>query len=127
MKSLVKMALLWYLRPIDGLPDPKGLLSSEVPSAAIAEANRHIQEATHEGKRKRGTYNSYSTINCSEIGKYACQHGVATAAQVFSRLGKRVSETTMPSIRDAYKKELRMKRSAEDSEVWVVPPKKRRR
>ena len=125
MNSEVKMALLRYLRPIDGLPDPKGPPSFKLPSAAIANANHHVQEAIHNGKQKRGSYNSYSPIMRSDTGKYACQHGVASAAQVFSkRLEKRVIETTVCSIRDSYKKELRKKRSAEDSEVSVVPPKK---
>ena len=33
------MALLHYLKPVDGLPDPRGPLSSHIPSLAIAEAN----------------------------------------------------------------------------------------
>ena len=40
----VKMALLRYLRLLNGLPDPRGLLSSKVPSG-LAEVNRHVQEA----------------------------------------------------------------------------------
>ena len=31
-----------YLKPIDGLPDPKGSLSTTIPSTAIAFANRRI-------------------------------------------------------------------------------------
>ena len=38
------MALRKYLRPLNGLPDPSGSLSSRIPSAAIAEANRLVTE-----------------------------------------------------------------------------------
>ena len=41
------MAVCRYLKPIDGLPDPKGSLSTAIPSAAIASANqedRHLAE-----------------------------------------------------------------------------------
>ena len=34
------MSIHRYLKPIDGLPDPKGLLSTTISSAAIASANR---------------------------------------------------------------------------------------
>ena len=42
--SAAKMALLWYLQ--DGLPDPKGSLSSKVLAAAIVRANQHMQVAS---------------------------------------------------------------------------------
>ena len=40
------MALLRYLNPIDGLPDPKGPLTSYISAQAIAEANKEVQKAT---------------------------------------------------------------------------------
>ena len=36
------MTLRKYLRPLNGLPDSSGSLSSRIPSAAIAEANRLV-------------------------------------------------------------------------------------
>ena len=42
-----RMSIRRYLKPIDGLPDPKGSLSTTIPSAAIAYANRedrHLAE-----------------------------------------------------------------------------------
>ena len=54
------MALLRYLQPRDGLPDPRGTLCSCLPSQAIAEANREVQKATSSTKRKRGPYKRYS-------------------------------------------------------------------
>ena len=35
-----RMSIRRYLKPIDGLPDPKGSLPTTIPSAAIASANR---------------------------------------------------------------------------------------
>ena len=37
----------------DGLPDPRGSLSSSMPSQAIAQANQEVQEATPKEKGKR--------------------------------------------------------------------------
>ena len=42
-----RMSIRQYLKLIDGLPDPKGSLSTTIPSAAIASANRedrHLAE-----------------------------------------------------------------------------------
>ena len=59
------MALLRYLQRTDGLPDPRGSLSSAVPRQAIARANQEVQaavdsEAEVREKGKRGAYNRYS-------------------------------------------------------------------
>ena len=51
----MEMALLKYLRPKDGLPDPKGSLSLSMPSQAIAEANRQVEDETRTKKRASGT------------------------------------------------------------------------
>ena len=37
-----RMSICRYLKPIDGLPNLKGSLSTTIPSAAIAPANRRI-------------------------------------------------------------------------------------
>ena len=75
------MALLRYLKPRDGLPDPKGSLSLSVPSQVIARANREVQEVMNsKGGKKRGPYGRYSPDEHAEIGQYVCDHGVATAA-----------------------------------------------
>ena len=42
-----RMSIRRYLKPIDGLPDLKGSLSTTIPFAAIASANRedrHLAE-----------------------------------------------------------------------------------
>ena len=84
------MALLRYLQPKDGLPDPRSALSLAVPSQAMAEANRDVQEAP---SKNRGAYKRYSASVRAEIGRYAIHHGVATAARYFSK--KHVSEATV--------------------------------
>ena len=50
-----RMSIRRYLKPI-GLPDPKGSLSTTIPSATIASANREVQKAIRSGKKKRGPY-----------------------------------------------------------------------
>ena len=56
------MALRKYLRPLNGLPDPKGPLSSRIPSAAIAEANRLVSKTRKEETetKKCRPYKKYS-------------------------------------------------------------------
>ena len=79
-------------------------------------------------QQKRGSYQVYSPSVCMNIGSYACQHGVSSAARVFSKqLDTRVSKSTVRSIRDMYKEEVRRKRSADNSTVSVLPPRKRGR
>jgi len=39
------MALLKWLQPRNGLPDPRGSLSSSISSQAIAAANQEVEEA----------------------------------------------------------------------------------
>ncbi len=73
-----EMDLLRYLQPRDGLPDPRGALSLSVPSSAIAEANRKVQEATSKTK-KWGPYKRYSAIVRAEIGKHVVATNVASS------------------------------------------------
>ena len=111
VKIILEMALLRYLKPVDGLPDPRRSLLSSIPSSAIEEANAQVQKVIG-AKRKRGPYQTYSPRLHFKIGEYACQHGVPSAARYFSRkLNCRVSETTVRSIKDSYKIEVRKRRS----------------
>ena len=52
------MSIRRYLKPINGLPDPRGSLSANLPSAAIASANREVEKVTGSAK-KRGPYKKY--------------------------------------------------------------------
>ena len=56
----VNMALLRYLKPTDGLPDPKGSLSSTMHPQAIAQANEEVREPMKSVLRKCGPYQVYS-------------------------------------------------------------------
>ena len=80
------MALLCYMKPVGGLPDPRGSLSSSIPTHAIAEVNKEVQKAvgTADGG-KCGPYRRYSSTLCAEIAKYACQHGAAATARHYSK------------------------------------------
>lgn len=58
-KLAFAMALLRFLRPVDrdGLPDPKGSLSSKIPSRTISLVNKHVKEAMDASStKKRGPY-----------------------------------------------------------------------
>lgn len=127
------MTLRHYFKPVDrtpdGLPDPRGPLSARIPVSAIAAANDAVRDAISEEKknRHRGKYLIYTPKVRLEIAKYATNHGIASAARVFShRLKKKVSESTVRSMRNAYREELR-KRSEDDDEMPDFPAKKRGR
>ena len=54
-----EMALLQYLKPVDGLPDPKGQLMSSTSARAIAVANKKVQKAMSQSSaigKKRGSF-----------------------------------------------------------------------
>ena len=53
------MSLLRYLKPIDGLPDPRGSLSTTMSREAITAANQEIQKELNATK-KRGQYKKYT-------------------------------------------------------------------
>jgi len=81
------MALLRWLQPRNGLPDPRGSLSSSIPSQAIAAANQEVEEAIRTASSgKRVPYRQYSLTVQAKIGKYTCHHAVATNAPVSSIL-----------------------------------------
>ena len=95
--SAAKMALLRYLQCKDGLPDPKGSISSGVPAAAISGVNQQVQAA-------------------SEMVR-----------EGFSKKMKQtVSETTLRSIKDAYMEEVRQKKRGGPSagDVTALPSQK---
>ena len=62
--------------------------------------------------------------------KYACQHGARAASNHFSRkLGKKVSQSTIHSIKLAYLKTVKEmeNRDASDDDIAELQPKKRGR
>ena len=50
------MSLRRYLKPRNGLPDPRGDLSSEITPQAIAMVNREVEGALKNGTTSRGPY-----------------------------------------------------------------------
>ena len=55
-------------------------------------------------------YYRYSPKQSAEIRRYACLHGVTATARYYSRkLSVQLAETTVRSIRDAYKEEIKLK------------------
>ena len=121
------MSILRYVKRLDGLPDPRGPLSEVLRLREIGEANRQVQAARDEGERKkRGSYNKYDDTERAAIGKYACQYAPAAAVRYFSRkLGKRVSENTVKSIKKENMAESR--KCPCDESVDHLPAKKRGR
>ncbi len=61
-----------------GLPDSAGPLSVTVPSPAIERANEEPRI-----RSGRGTYHTLSDSLRAEIGKWACDSGVANTARKF--------------------------------------------
>ena len=76
------MSLLPFFKPEDGLPNLTGALSTSVPSAAIAQANREVQNDISSDKQKRGLSKKYSAGLCAEIGKYATTNTAGSSVDV---------------------------------------------
>ena len=63
----------------------------------------------------------FSSSQCYEIAKYAGQHSaVETARHVSRKLEKRVSESTVKSIKKGYVKVLRKRARTDDGEEMAV-------
>ena len=94
------MALLHNMKPVGGLPDPRGSLSSSIPTQAIAEANKEVHKAVGAAdKGKHGPYKWYSSTLRAEIAKYTCQHGVAAIARhYYLKLEKQLSKSTVNGL-----------------------------
>ena len=116
VSSSVEMSLLRYFKPANGLPDPKGSLSTTISPDVIAEMNKEVEEATRSvAGGKRGHYQTYTSSERSQIGKYASQHGATAASRHFShKLKKSVSRSTAKSMKKAYEEELRKRRRCDD-------------
>ena len=64
---------------------PRGTLSLAVPSQAMAEANRDVQEAT---SKKRGAYKRYSTSVRAEIGRRGSLSHISTCPTAASQISR---------------------------------------
>jgi len=107
------------LKRSTSLPNPRGPLSSRIPSAAIVSANsqvRAVLELSHrdsqahsQGKGKKP--HVYSPKKRAEIGKLAGQTGPFKAARRFSRkLGYSVNESTARRFKELHDQERKTKR-----------------
>ena len=65
---------------------PRGTLSLAVPSQAMAEANRDVQEAT--SKKKQGAYKRYSTSVHAEIGRRGFLSHISTFPTAASQISR---------------------------------------
>ena len=127
----------------DCLPNPNGSLSGTIPSHAIAQANRKVQQLLSQvNGGKRGPYKKYVIfvnlcalclfISCRynpkerlEIARYACHHGVTAAAVRFLRkLGHRIRESTVHSIKKAYLDEIKKLRARGEEGLDSLPHRK---
>ena len=97
------------------LPEPKGPLSDEVPSATIAEANREVLKVLSNGgivkKNARSTYIKVDGDYKAIVAKYALEHGNCAAARKYSsELKENLNESTVRSWVTKYKEEWSKKR-----------------
>ena len=98
------------------------------PGGELSRTNRHMAEILKHTKWPCGKYNSYMPELRAEIGKVASQIGIKVAAIHFTkRLGKHVNESTVRSIRKAYREALLIRQksgTAKDGVLLSVHPKK---
>ena len=77
-----EMSLLRFFKRKDGLLDLTVALSTTLPSAAIAQANREVQNPISGDKQKHGPYNKYSVGLCAENGKCATTNTAGSLVDV---------------------------------------------
>ncbi len=132
------MDILRYLKPLNGLPDPRGSLSSTNSSGAINEMNREVERelaaSGSQKKKKRGPYQKFSPSERAQIGKHAALHGATSASRHFSRkLRKSVSRGTAISLKNEYQGEVARRYHDDDNDdnepgsITELQPKKRGR
>jgi len=65
--NATSMSIRSYFKPKDGLPDPKGSLSSCLPSQAFALANKEVEKLASEKRigKQRGQYRRRDKIICT--------------------------------------------------------------
>ena len=96
------MALLRYMKPVGGLSDPRGSLSSSMPTQAIGEANKEVQKAVGTTDEVNVVLTSGTALR-AKIAKYACQHGAAATARYYSKkLEKPLNNSTVKSMKKLY-------------------------
>ena len=92
---------------------------SEAPSSKVVNKARHLVCLVEECEKSRGDYMKPSLTEKATIGKYASEHGVATAVKEFDK--KNLKESSVRDWRDAYLKDFKEKsQEAKPGEKVVV-------
>ena len=76
---MADIALLRYLKTTDGLPDPKGSLSSSIQLQATVQGNEEVKEGPEKRIKKMWTL---SGVQCRNMSKN-CENITVTAASHF--------------------------------------------
>ena len=89
--NCLRMSLYKYFKRVDisaSLPDPKGPLSDQIPTASIAEANKEVLKAVAEVKEpeKKGPYIIVTPEYKAKIAKFASINGNSVAARKYTKL-----------------------------------------
>ena len=100
MQRSEKMDLLRYMRPVDGLPDPRGQPSLTLPSSSIVEANCLVQEVTKEAakqkKRSSAGDDEVSVLPSKKRGRRHCVPVMSVPR--LSHANQRFSNSSFPYV-----------------------------
>ena len=99
------MALLRFFKVSSDaakLPDPRGPLSTKVPSSSIGSANAEVKRVIEESGADRGHYEKFSPGLKLQIGKRAAENGVAATMRFYAKefVLKEQQHTKLPCTRD---------------------------
>jgi hypothetical protein len=118
------MSIVNYFKrkSVDGnLPEPRSILSRNIPSVTIAAANAKIRGLQEKSKARRGPYNNYTPEDRAVIGKFATENGVMAAKRRCTRqLNSEISESTVRCFKEFYLKERARKRQHEEDDVMLL-------
>ena len=126
------MSLLRYFKASSDttkLPDPRGPLSTTVPSSSIESANaevkRVIETEESSDRQKRGHYEKFSPELRFQIGKHAAENGVAATMRFYAKKFV-LKESSVRTWKNAYTREIRSMRG-DITALKTLPEKKRGR
>ena len=114
------------------LPDPHGLLSSKVPSEAIAMANATITETIMESKeaattkKKRGPYLHLTPAQFFQVEKRAAECGVTNTLRYYTKTfpDVQMKEPTVRRLKNEYQSFLKGSQKKIKGDVEELPHKK---
>ena len=127
--SQLVMLILQYFKHIDHvssnsnvLRDPERLLSSSVPSEAIATANKRVREVLDKSSHsKRGPYLILTPTQKLLIGQRAAEYGTTSAIRTFAKKYPELplKETTVRHLKNLYQDQLRVKHEVPTAEAFA--------